>query len=139
MKVFISHSHSQTDEPLVRKITTALQNAGLEVWDERMEIFPGDNWAEKIAQALRESEAMVVLFTPNALDSKWVNHDIGYALGEYRFRNRLVTVLAGPPEKLSEDKIPSILRRLKIIKLGENGKEDHIKQIAQTLLETVQS
>jgi len=139
MKVFISHSHSQTDEPLVRKITTALQNAGLEVWDERMEIFPGDNWAEKIAQALRESEAMVVLFTPNAIDSQWINHDIGYALGEYRFRNRLVTVLADPSKKLSEDKIPSILRRLKVIKLGENGKEDHIKQIVQTLLETAQS
>ncbi|MGH7450587.1 MAG: toll/interleukin-1 receptor domain-containing protein [bacterium] len=136
MKVFISHSHSQIDEPLVRTVTKALQNAGLEVWDDRIEIFPGDNWAEKVAQALRESEAMVVLLTPNALDSQWVDHDIGYALGEYRFRNRLVTVLAGPPEKLPEEKIPWILRRLKIIKLGENGKEDHIKQIAQALLET---
>jgi len=139
MKVFISHSHSQTDEPLVRKVTAALQNAGLDVWDEHVEVFLGDNWAEKIAQALRESEAMVVLFTPNALDSKWVNHDIGYALGEYRFRNRLVTVLAGPAEKLSEDKIPWILRRFKIIKLGENGKDDHIKQIAQTLLENAET
>jgi hypothetical protein len=139
MKVFISHSHSQTDEPLVRKVTTALQQAGLEVWDERMEVFLGDNWAEKIAQALRESDAMVVLFTPSALDSKLINHDITYALGEYRFRNRLITVLAGPPEKLSEDEIPWVLRRLKIIKLGENGKEDHIKQIAQALLETAET
>jgi hypothetical protein len=139
MKVFISHSHSQTDEPLVRKITTALQQAGLEVWDERMEIFLGDNWAEKIAQALRESDAMVVLFTPNALDSNLINHDITYAFGEYRFRNRLVTVLAGPPEKVSEEDIPGFLRRLKIIKLGENGKDDHIKQIAQALLETAET
>jgi hypothetical protein len=138
MKVFVSHSHTQTDEPLVRKVTTALQNAGLEVWDDRIEIFPGDNWAEKIAQALREAEAMVVLLTPNALDSKWVDHDIGYALGEQRFYQRLITVLAGPPEKLSENKIPWILRRLKMIKLGENGKEDHIKQIAQALLETAE-
>jgi hypothetical protein len=139
MKVFISHSHSQTDEPLVRKITAALQKAGLQVWDERMEIFLGDNWAEKIAQALRESDAMVVLFTPNALDSKWVTHDFTYALGEYRFRNRLVTVLAGSPEELPEDKIPWILRRMKVIKLGENGKEDHIKQIAQALLESAET
>lgn len=139
MKVFISHSHSQADEPLGRKITAALQNAGLEVWDERMEIFPGDNWAEKIAQGLRESDAMVVLLTPNALDSKLIDHDIGYAFGEYRFRNRLVTVLAGPSEKVSEEDIPGFLRRLKIIKLGENGKEDHIKQIAQALLETAQA
>lgn len=134
MKIFISHSHSQIDEPLVRKITIALQNAGLEVWDDEVGIFPGENWAEKVAQALRESEAMVVLLTPSALDSKWVDRDIDYALSEYRFRNRLVTVLAGPPEQLPDDKIPWILRRLKFFKLADNGKKEDFKQISQALL-----
>jgi nucleotide-binding universal stress UspA family protein len=135
MKVFISHSHSQTDEPLARKITAALQKAGLEVWDDEVEIFPGENWAEKVAQALRESEAMVVLLTPDALDSKWVDRDIDYALSEKRFRQRLITVLAASPEKLPEEKIPGILQRLKIVKLADNGKEEDIKQIAQALLQ----
>lgn len=132
MKVFISHSH--TGEPLVREVATALQNAGLEVWDGEREIFPGDNWAEKIGQALREAEAMVVLYTPNTLNSSWVKRDIQYALGEQRFRDRLVTVVAGPPEKLPEDEIPWILRRFKIVKLADNGKKDDFKKIAQTLL-----
>jgi len=136
MKIFISHSHSQIDEPLVRKITTALQKAGLEVWDDEVGISTGENWAEKVAQALRESEAMVVLLTPNALDSKWVDRDIDYALSEKRFRQRLITVLAGSPEKLPEEKIPAILRRLKFIKLADNGKEEDVKQIAQALLQT---
>jgi len=134
MKVFISHSH--TGEPLVREVATALQNAGLEVWDGEREIFPGDNWAEKIGQALREAEAMVVLYTPNTLSSSWVKRDIQYALGEQRFRDRLVTVMAGPPEKLPEDEIPWILRRFKFIKLADNGKNDDFKKIAQTLLAT---
>jgi len=134
MKVFISHSH--TGEPLVRDVATALQNAGLEVWDGEREIFPGDNWAEKTGQALREAEAMVVLYTPNTLNSSWVKRDIQYALGEQRFRDRLVTVVAGPPEKLPEDEIPGILRRLKFIKLADNGKKDDFKQIAQALLAT---
>jgi len=132
MKVFISHSH--TNEPLAREVTAALQNSGLEVWDDEKEIFPGDNWAEKVAQALREAEAMVVLLTPDALNSNWVQHDIDYALSERRFRNRLVTVLAGPSEKLPEDKIPWILRRLKFINLADNGKKEDIEQIAQALL-----
>jgi hypothetical protein len=54
-----------------------------------------------------------------------------YALGEQRFRDRLVTVVAGPPEKLPEDEIPWILRRFKFIKLADNGKKD---EIAQALL-----
>lgn len=70
---------------------------------------------------------------------QWVDRDLDYALSEKRFRQRLITVLAGPPEKLPEEKIPGILQRLKIIKLGENGKEDHINQIAQALLETAQA
>jgi len=132
MKVFISHSY--TGEPLVREVATALQNAGLEVWDGEREIFPGDNWAEKIGQALREAEAMVVLDTPNTLSSSWVKRDIQYALGEQRFRDRLVTVMAGPPEKLPEDEIPWILRRFKFIKLADNGMKEDFKQIAQALL-----
>jgi TIR domain len=80
MKVFISHAH--TDEPLVKKVAVGLKEAGLEVWDDTREIMPGDNWADKVAQALRESETMVVLLTPDALRSSWVRRDVEYALGE---------------------------------------------------------
>ena len=69
MKVFISHAH--TDEPLVNKVAAVLKDAGLEVWDDTREIMPGDNWAHKVAQALQESEAMVILLTPDALRSRW--------------------------------------------------------------------
>ncbi|MGH7599854.1 MAG: toll/interleukin-1 receptor domain-containing protein [bacterium] len=133
MKVFISHSHN--DEPLARKIAATLQQAGLEVWDDETEIFPGDNWAEKVAQGLREAEAMVVLLTPDALKSNWVQRDIDYALSEKRFRHRLITVLAGPPEKLPEEQIPGILQRLKVVKLAGNGKDEDVKQIAEALLQ----
>lgn len=132
MKVFISHSHN--DEPLAKKIAATLQQAGLDVWDDEKEIFPGENWAEKVAQALREAEAMVVLLTPDALNSNWIQRDIDYALSEQRFRDRLVTVLAGPPEKLPEDKIPWILRRLKFVNLTDNGHRENFDQIAQALL-----
>ncbi len=78
MKVFISHAH--TDEPLVKKVAAVLEDAGLEVWDDTREIMPGDNWASKVAQALQESEAMVVLLTPDALRSSWVRRDIEYGI-----------------------------------------------------------
>lgn len=134
MKVFISHAH--TDEPLVKKVAAALEDAGLEVWDDTREIMPGDNWANKVAQALQESEAMVVLLTPDALRSNWVRRDIEYALGEQGYRKRLIPVLVGDPENLPPEDVPWILRHLRIIKLAEHAKEDEgIRQIAQALLD----
>ena len=134
MKVFISHAH--TDEPLVKKIAAVLEDAGLEVWDDTREIMPGDNWADKVARALEESEAMVVILTPDALRSSWVRRDIDYALGEQGYRKRLIPVLVGDPKEFSKEEVPWILRHLRMIKLAEHAKaEEGIRQIAQALLE----
>jgi hypothetical protein len=134
MKVFISHAH--TDKPLVKKVAAVLKDAGLEVWDDTREIRPGDNWADKVAQVLQESEAMVVLLTPDALRSSWVRRDIEYALGEPSYRKRVIPVLVGDPKELSKEDVPWILRHLRMIKLTEHVKEEEgIKQIAQALLE----
>ena len=132
MKVFISHAY--TDDPFVRKVAAGLEKVGLEVWDATREILPGDNWADKVARALEESEAMVVLLTPDALRSNWVSWEIQYALGEQRYRNRLISVIVGDPEELPEEDIPWILRRLQMIDISEYDEEEEgINQIAQTL------
>jgi len=132
MKVFISHSHK--DESLAKKIAVVLKNAGLDVWDDR-EILPGDNWADKISQALNESNAMVVLLTSESLKSRSVRHDIEFALGEQRFNNRLLPVIVGSAEDTLFEKMPWILGRLKSVKLDEPvNDEDDLKQIAQALL-----
>lgn len=133
MKVFISHA--QTDDTFVRKVEAGLEKVGLEVWDASREILPGDNWADKIAQALKESEAMVVFLTPDALRSPWVRWEIEYALGEQRYRKRLVPVLAGKPD----GDVPWILRRLRMIDMEEFTEEEGINQISQALLKTAQS
>ena len=134
MKVFISHAY--TDEPFVRKVAARLEKVGLEVWDATREILPGDNWAAKVARALEESEAMVVLLTPDALRSNWVSWEIQYALGEQSYRNRLISVIVGDPEELPKEDIPWILRRLQMIDMSEYDEEEEgINQIAQAILE----
>jgi TIR domain len=132
MKVFISHARK--DIALVRKVASALKASGFEVWEEDQEIFPGENWAEKVAQALKECEAMVVLLTPEALSSSWVQDEIFYALGQASYAHRLIPVFVGSPEQIPQEKIPWILRHLKGINLPEPGKdEEGIAQIALAL------
>ena len=135
MKVFISYSH--TDEKLARRVAAILEETGLDVWDDRREIMPGDNWAAKVALALQESDAMVVLLTPEALRSSWVRREIEYALGDKGYSKRLIPVLVSPQEKIPEGDIPWILRHLESIKLDQHSKEEEsIRQIAQALLHT---
>ena len=131
MKVFMSYAHS--DEPLARRVFDILKEAGLEVWDGTREVMPGDNWAAKVSEALQESQAMVVLLTPNAMRSNWVRSEIEYALGEVRFRNRLIPVVMGNPDELKKEDVPWILWTLKTIRLEHANEEEGIKEIARTL------
>jgi len=77
MKVFISHSSK--DDSLAGEIASYLEQAGLDVWYDNREIMPGDNWADKIAQGLRESDAMVVLVSEGALGSEFMRRNIDFA------------------------------------------------------------
>ncbi len=132
MKVFISYSSK--DEALATRIVASLEAAGLDAWYSKREIMPGDNWAEKIANGLKESNAMVVLVTPDALESDAVQSSISYALSERAFNKRLIPVIVGDSADFAKDRIPWIFNRLKTIKLSKDGKNDEqFKQIVQVL------
>ena len=133
MKVYLSHAHS--DERLAERVSRILEDAGLQVWDATREIMPGDNWAATLGNALQESQAMVVLVTPNAMRSNWVRWEIEYALGQIRFRERLIPVVAGDPDDLEKEDVPWILRRLKVINLTDGSEEEGIREVARTLLQ----
>jgi hypothetical protein len=132
MKVFLSHTHK--DSFLAKKIASALVESGLEVWNAEAEIFPGDNWAEKVSDALKDSNAMVVLLTPESLESRVVQREIEYALGDKSYNKRLIPVLVGSEKTLSAESIPWILRRLQLIRLPKPEQtEEGINQITEAL------
>jgi len=132
MKVFLSYTHN--DSFLAKKIASALVKKGLDVWNAETEILPGDNWAEKVSNALKESDAMVVLITPESLESRVVRHEIEYALGDKSYNNRLIPVLVGSEENLSVKSIPWILQKLQTIRLSKPEQTDEsISQITEAL------
>jgi hypothetical protein len=133
MKVFISHA--ATDARLASRLTQVLREAGFDVWHDT-EIFPGENWGEKLGEALRESDAMVVLLTPDSVRSPNVRYEIGYALGKSDYKGRLLPVIAASPEQLPKEEIPWVLNRLRMIQLtGQEEDEEGLRQIAQALKE----
>jgi len=107
----------------------------LQVWDET-QILPGDNWGAKLAEALQESEAMVVLLTPNSLHSPNLSYEVGYALGQADYKGRVIPVIAAPPEQLSKEDIPWVLYKFPMIHLRDQERdEEGLRKIAQALKE----
>lgn len=109
MKVFISHARK--DGSLARQLAERLTRAGFTVWNSEKEIAPGDNWAKKIGKALDDSELMVILLTPKAMESDWLRQDIEFALGAKKFEGRVFSVFVGLTLKAGKD-VPWILLEL---------------------------
>jgi hypothetical protein len=131
MKVFISHAY--TDVKLARQAAEILRDAGFQVWDDS-QILPGENWGEKLAQALHESEAMVILLTPDSVRSRNVTYELGYALGKEDYKGRVISVLAASPGELAQEDIPWVLRKFRMIRLqGDERDEEGLRSIAQAL------
>ena len=131
MKVYLSHVAD--DGPLARRAAAALEGAGFEVWTGE-EVFPGDNWAAKYAAALDGSEAMVPLLSPAGLASERVQSDLSFALGQPRYKNRLVPVFTRGADPRSE-RFPWILRRFPLVRVaeGDGGEAAAFKRVADLL------
>src|SRR5215213_6891644 len=67
--VFISHSRE--DAETARRFAETFQFAGLSVWwDDALR--SGEAFDETIERALREAKAVVVLWSPSSVTSRWV-------------------------------------------------------------------
>ena len=93
-KVFLSYAAA--DDKWADAFAKSIHKAGLSVWYDKDKLLLGDNWGLVIGRALEEADAMVVVLSPESVKSPWVRSDINYALGEERFRNRLIPVEVKP-------------------------------------------
>jgi hypothetical protein len=131
VRVFLSHSDK--DQAWANQIAQRLKEAGLQVWDAADELYPGDNWHLEIGKALAAANAMIVLVSPAAAESKLLREEVSYAIGSERFRDRLIPVVVRPtnkmpwilktmrPEKGSPDEVSKrIIHRLKARKRPNN-------------------
>ena len=93
MKVFISHSHQ--DKKYTQLISHALENAGHEVWVDSLNLRPGYNFITKINDAIKVSDAFVIVVSKNSISSENVSREISaIALGEIsKKRTRIIPVL----------------------------------------------
>lgn len=73
-------SHSGGDRNLATALKTRLEAVGVELYLAEHDLQPGRLLSTKVQQAIERSHCVVVLLTPAAADSAFVQQEIGYAI-----------------------------------------------------------
>jgi hypothetical protein len=124
-QVFLSYAPA--DRELARELAKRLENQGCQVWFADGRLYPGDNWSLAIGRALEESDAMVVLLSPDSARSEWVRREIEYAVSSRKYKGRLIPVLVRPTKDF-----PWILERFHMVR-ATKGAAGMSKQIVAAL------
>ncbi|HLF78091.1 MAG TPA: toll/interleukin-1 receptor domain-containing protein [Dehalococcoidia bacterium] len=79
--VFISHSEADFDRAWIRDFAHELEEQGLDVWLDELDIRPGEDVATAVLQALRASDVIVALLSPATASRPNVLFELGAAIG----------------------------------------------------------
>lgn len=76
--IFISYSRQDTE--IMRKVKDSLAHQSLTVWVDEEQISPGtESWRRAIQHAIETSHCFVVILSPDAKVSRWVEAELDYA------------------------------------------------------------
>ncbi len=78
--VFISHSSK--DKPFVYRLAVDLINRGIPVWLDAWELEVGDSLIDRIYQGIDDSTYFIVILSPTAIESGWVNKELNAGLAK---------------------------------------------------------
>jgi WD40 repeat protein len=90
---FVFVSYSRDDRDYVDGLVAYLAEQGITAWIDRERITNGERWAPLIEQQIEACAAMIVVMSPTAKKSEWVQREI--ALAEMRGKPILPLLLAG--------------------------------------------
>ena len=134
---FISYSHSEPDSYIARKLHTMLEHYHISgklqkisgkkkinrVFRDREELPLSSDLAANIRQALRQSEYLIVICSPRAVSSEWVQKEIEVFL-ETHEKDKILTLLVdGEPE----ESFPEILCYTEEKIVEADGKEKIVR------------
>ena len=104
MPVFISYSHS--DKEFVDKLAIQLVQHNVHVWLDRWELNVGDSLIDRIQMAVDGASALLVVLTPESVQSEWCKRELSSGLLRELEEKRVVVM----PLLLRDCQIPIFAR-----------------------------
>jgi hypothetical protein len=100
-EVFLSHS--SRDRHVATRIAEMLRHHGIPVWYSRTHLRGAQQWHDEIGDALNRCDWFIVLLSKSAIGSRWVKHELVFALDSERYENKVlpVKIRACDPAQLS--------------------------------------
>ena len=106
MKIFLSYASE--DREVAQMIAKTLR-------DEGHDVYPEAHWPKDLRAALKRAEVFVVLLSPAAVGSPYVNEEIRQALVSRQLEDRLIPVILNPSTQ-----VPWILQTMQPIPARQN-------------------
>jgi formylglycine-generating enzyme required for sulfatase activity len=77
-------SHSSQDNVWCRTLVTALQRDGFDVWYDEQGLSGGAEWVQTLQREVQTREVFLLVVTPEAWNSRWVQEEIQLAIATQR-------------------------------------------------------
>ena len=77
---YIFISHASADDPFVKELRIALEENRLSVWVDSRNLRGGHKLAPEIKTAIEQARQVIVVLSPNTINSPWVRREIQQAL-----------------------------------------------------------
>jgi Holliday junction resolvase-like predicted endonuclease len=110
-QVFLSYA--KADEEIAQRIADELRWRGISVWFDVYELKAGDSIAKAIEDAISASDYLIVLLSPNSVNSVWVQKELAAALSR-DLSARDITLL---PVVIADCDIPLLLASYQLLDL----------------------
>ena len=91
-EVFLSHS--SRNHAFATKLAGTMRDHGVPVWYSKSNIVGAQQWHDEIGRALERCDWFVVILSPSSVKSRWVKHELVYALNDSRYESHIVPVVA---------------------------------------------
>ncbi len=90
-EVFLSYS--SRNGRFASTLADDLRRHKVRVWYSNRHILGAPQWHDEIGRALERCDWFLLLLSPSAVKSKWVKHELCFALNERRYENRIVPLI----------------------------------------------
>ena len=125
-QVFLAYAHS--DQPVMEKIRNSLRRSGFTVWTNSTDIQTGEAFEKAIKRGIEQTDNVVYLLSPEAINSEYCQHEFNYAVS---LNKRIIPVLV---RETPLPQIPNELRQLQYIDFTDNVKDEDYLLLESQLL-----
>lgn len=121
-QIFISYSRKDID--FARKLAGDLEKAGYDVWWDLTDLRGGDDWVKTIPAAIASSQYVIVVLTPDSIESEWVRKEYTQALS---LRKKIIPILLKPGS------VPFALNTINFVNFTSGEYAERFKELLSAL------